>query len=63
MTPPRSESTVPAGNRPQTPALDRSATGIGKLFSYGTILWHSQMHGTDSGPSGTSGIQPWILLV
>jgi len=35
MLPVRFEPTISAGERPQTYALDRAATGTGHLYAYG----------------------------
>jgi len=39
MHPMEFEPTIPAGERPQTYALDRTATGIGKASQYYSMIY------------------------
>jgi hypothetical protein len=45
------EPTIPASERPQTHALDRAATGIGKIKIYSTIILPVDVMGVKLGLS------------
>jgi len=54
------ESTIPAGERPQTTALDRAATGTAPTFNYNTEIF---TEGVGGGGDWEKLLKPWHMAI